>query len=177
MAGDGHDAAQALDNHVIGRFFRLRPGVAEARGGGVDQPRVAGVQRFPAQAEFFHCAGAEVFHQHVGVLQQALKDGPVLRLFQVQRDGFLAAVDGGEIERVAMLERAVGARIVALRGFHLNDAGAELVQQQGAVGAGQDARQIQDQGAAQRAGAQARHLVIGHCLHSLGWNVVVGGCI
>ena len=30
VAGDGHDAAEALDDHVVGRLVRVRAGMAEA---------------------------------------------------------------------------------------------------------------------------------------------------
>ena len=53
--------------------------MAEARGGGIDQPGIALVQRVPAIAELFHRAGPEILDQGVGLVQQALEDVAVGR--------------------------------------------------------------------------------------------------
>ena len=70
MAGDAHDPAQALHDHVVGRIMSNRAGMAEARGRGIDEPRIAGVQAVPAIAELFHRARAEVLDEGVGLVEE-----------------------------------------------------------------------------------------------------------
>ena len=73
------------------------------------------------------------------------------RRFEIERDQLLAAVDRGEIGRFAVVERAVMARVVALPGrLDLDHPRAELGQQQSAVGARQDAGEVDDRDAGKR---------------------------
>ncbi len=135
VAGDAHDAAHALHDHVIGRVLGVRAGMAEARSRRVDELRVLGVQRLPAVAQLFHRAGPEVLDHDVGLLEQLLEDLAVGIGLEVERDALLAAIDRGEIGRLAVDEGTVGARIVATLGrFDLDHPCAHLGHQQGAVG-------------------------------------------
>ena len=152
MAGDAHDAAHALHHHVVGGLLRIRPGVAEARGRGIDQPRVLRMQRLPAIAQLLHRARAEVLDQHVGLGQQLIEHLAVGRCLQVEDDGFLAAIDRHEIGRAPLYERPVFARVVALaRRLHLDHPRAHLRHQQRAVGTCEDAREVDDGDAGERA--------------------------
>src|SRR5207237_633977 len=70
---------------------------------------------------------------------------------EVEYDRLLAAVDAGEIGRLAALERAVLPGVVAaLRRLDLDHPRAELGQQQRAIRAGENARQIDDENAGKR---------------------------
>ena len=150
VAGDAHDAAHALHDHVVGGILGVRAAVAEARGRGVDQLGILLVQRFPAIAQLLHRAGPEVLDDDVGLFEQLLEDLALLVVLEVERDAFLAAVDRGEVGRLALDERAVGARVVAALGrLDLDHPRAHLRHQEGAVGAGQDARQVDDDDARQ----------------------------
>ncbi len=152
MAGDAHDAAHGLDDHVIGRAISVRAAMAEARGRGVDQARMAFMQHIPAIAQFFHGAGTVVLYQHIGLGQQPIEDGAVGILLQIDGDGFLAAVEGGEIAGDAVDEGTVAAGIVALGRLDLDDACAQIGQQHGAIGACQDPGQVQDDEAGEGSG-------------------------
>ena len=161
VAGDAHDAAHALHDHVVGGVLRVRAGVAEARGRGVDQLGIPLVQRVPAVAQLLHRAGPEVLDDDVGLLEQLLEDRAVLVVLEVERDRFLAAVDRGEVGRLAVDERAVGAGVVAALGrLDLDHPGAHLRHQEGAVGAGEDARQVDDGDARQGAGGTLGHATV-----------------
>ncbi len=109
------------------------------------------MQRLPAIAELFHRAGAEILDQHVGLVEEPLEDGAVGLGLEVERDRLLAAVDRGEIGRFAVAEGTVFARVVALaRRLDLDHARAHLGHQHGAIGPGEDARQIDDENARKR---------------------------
>jgi hypothetical protein len=116
------------------------------------------VQRIPAIAQLLHGAGAEVLHDDVGLLEQLLEDLALLVVLEVERDAFLAAIDRREIGRLAVDERPVGAGVVAALGrLDLDHPRAHLGHQQGAVGAGKDAREIDDDNARQRAFVSLGH--------------------
>ena len=152
VAGDAHDAALALHDHVVGGILGVRAGVAEARGRGVDQLGILLVQSVPAVAQLLHRAGAEVLDHDVGLLEQLLEDLAVGVALEVEGDAFLAAVDRGEIGRLAVDEGTVGTGVVATLGrFDLDHPGAHLGHQQGAVGSGQDAGEVDDDDARQGA--------------------------
>ena len=53
--------------------------MAEARGRGVDQARIARVQGIPAVAELFHRAGPEILDERIGLVEQALEDVAAVR--------------------------------------------------------------------------------------------------
>ena len=124
------------------------------------------MQRIPPEPELLHRPRPEILHHHVGDLQQAMQDRQILLLLQIERDGLLAAVDGGEIQRLPVAERPIGARIIPAWWLYLNHPRAKLVQQQRAVGAGENARQIQDDRAPHRAWQEPRISrlgMVGHC--------------
>jgi hypothetical protein len=130
---------------------RIRAGVAKARGGGVDQSRITGVQVVPAVAELFHRAGPEIFDDGISLVEQALENVAIGGRLEIEDDRFLAAIDRGEISRLAVLERAVLARVVTRLGrLDLDHARAQLGHQQRAVRPRENARQIDDGDAGKR---------------------------
>ncbi len=153
MAGDAHDAAQALHDHVVSGFLRGWPGVAEARGRRIDELRIARVQCFPAVAQLLHGARTEVLDEYVRALEQTLENAPVGLGLQVERDRFLAAVDRGEIRGDPVLERAILPGVVALaRRLDFDHPCPQLRHQECAIGPREDAREIDDGDAGKRAG-------------------------
>src|SRR5260221_444152 len=93
MAGDAHDAAEALDDHVVGGLSGRRAGMAEARRRRIDQPRKAPVQALPAIAELLHRAGTEILDDDIGAREQRVEDALVRLVLEIDGDRFLAAVD------------------------------------------------------------------------------------
>src|ERR1700730_307119 len=133
--------------------MRIGTAVPKTRRGGIDEARIARMQALPPVTELCHRARAEVLDERVGLVEQPLEDLATLRRFKVERDRLLAAVDRSKICRFAVLERAVMARVVALRGrFDLDYPRPELGEQQGAVGTRQDAGEIDDRDAGKRPG-------------------------
>ncbi len=97
LAGQAHDAAHRLDQAVIARPRRIRPGLAEPGDRAIDQPRKLRVQLLVAQAVFRQRADLEVLHQDVAVGDQLQRDLLAFLLADIQRDRLLVAVDPNEI--------------------------------------------------------------------------------
>ena len=87
-AVDAHHAAHRLQHRVVARQAAQRAVGTEAGDGAIDQARDGGRQHaLVAQAPALQGARQEVLDQHVGVLQQRLEDGAVLRAVrQVEGD-------------------------------------------------------------------------------------------
>src|SRR6516164_8961295 len=125
--------------------------MAEARGGGINETRIARVQRVPAVAELLHRAWAKVLDERIRLVEQPLEGLAAVGRFEVEGDRLLAPVDRNEIGRFAVLERAVLPRVVALpRRLDLDHARSELGEQQGAVRTRKDAGQIDDRDTRER---------------------------
>ena len=110
-------------------------------------------------------AGAKILDQHVRAPDQPGQRGAARVLLQVEHHRPLAAVQAGEVgglaapaTLLARQKRPEPARFVALRRFHLDHLGAKVAQHHGAVGAGEDAGQVDHGNAAQRwRGSHERH--------------------
>ena len=96
MAGDRHDTGHCLDFAVVAGFGAGRTGLAEAGDRAVDQARVDLGQCLVAQTESVHHAGAEVFHDDVGLCGELQDDVSGGGLLQVQGQAFLVAVHRDE---------------------------------------------------------------------------------
>jgi len=153
LPGHAHDAAHALHDDVVGGPVRVGARLAKARGRSHHEARVARVQRLPAVAEALHGAGTKVLDENVGAAQQALEDGAVPGVLQVERDALLAAIQRRKVGGAPIDEGPDLARVVTTAGrLDLDDARTQIRQHQGAEGAREDARQIDDQDAGERAG-------------------------
>ena len=92
-AGDRHQAGHRLDHAVERRGLAVRPDLAEARDGAVDQPGIDRLQRLVADAELVHHARPEILHHHVGLGGQPLHHLDRLGLLEIERDRALVRVD------------------------------------------------------------------------------------
>ena len=128
-------AARLYERVVAGP---VRPTVAfGVRGaGGVDEARIARVQRVEADAEPVGDAGPERLDQHVDVVGQLVERVAAGRVLQVERDGPARAVP----HRVA----AVVAERVATGRFDLDDIGTLFGEQQHAERTGDAPGQVED---------------------------------
>ena len=123
-----------------------------------DEPRVAGVQRLPAEAEALHHTGAKALDQHVGLACHREQCVAVGRVAQVQPQHFLAGVEAAKHLARPTGRHVVGgsahvARAVLLallgRAFDLDDLGAHLGQMLRRQWAGQQAGEVDDANALQ----------------------------
>ena len=158
-AGDGHDAAHRLADHVVGREVRVgtlaRAHVAEAADRGIDQLRVAGVQRFVAEAEAIHDAAAVVLHHRIGIVAELQDQFASRRRLEVDADRLLVAVHRREVaaERLELIVDMVGAddaRMVTVEWLDLDDLRALVRQQHRTVRAGQHLREVDNPHAIER---------------------------
>ena len=131
-------AANALAHRRIARFVRVGAVLAVAGNARVDQARITLLEAFRAQAPVFQGAGAEVFDQHVAVVDQPRRQLAAGVALQVQRHRALVAAQAAPPERGAgVVQGAPAANRVAAGRLHLDHLGAEIGQQ----GAGEGARQ------------------------------------
>src|SRR6266480_4303410 len=101
-ARDVHEPGLALDDQVVTRAVRLRPGLAEARDRAVDEPRVELRQGTVAQAELRHRPGTEVLEEDIALSHERRHDPAPLRRLEVQGDALLAPVDRHEVGGFAL---------------------------------------------------------------------------
>jgi len=96
LAGDGHVAADALENQVEGGPIAPGPSFPVAARVHEDDARVPFLERLEAQAQAVHGAGAEVRDDGVRARREVEERLPPLGLLEVEHDAFLAPVEGEE---------------------------------------------------------------------------------
>ena len=159
VRGAGH----RLEHRVVPRTLGVRAAAAEGAGGGVDEARIVPAERFVVDAQPRGDAGAEVLHRHVGVAGQVMDDLLALGRLQIDRDAALVPVPCLEHAALAFDEGPPVASVVAAGRFDLEDVGAHVAEQHGAVGTGDEAREVEDPDAVQRAvGALVRRWPVRH---------------
>ena len=114
LARQVHNAAHALNDKIIARAMRIRPIVAKARDGAIDEAGVEGAQAGIIQAIFDQPPGFEILNQHIGPADQLAHDLLALWLFKIDRHRAFAAIAGMEIGGVAFQEgRTPATRVIA----------------------------------------------------------------
>ena len=103
------------------------------------------MQRHPTITQLFDHAWPIVFQHAIGTGEKLFEDRSAIFGFQIQRDGFLAAIDRREIGALAFLERWESAGVVAFaRALDLDHACAQIQEGHGAEWPGQNMGQIED---------------------------------
>ena len=152
LAGNAHDTAGRLRDHVEREVVLVGPAGAEALHLRVDDARIDGAHRVVAEPEPLDGAGGEILHHDVGTLGHVLDELQPAFGFQVDGDGFLVGVEQQEIPGVLVRASAlaglsaqqVAAGLAALRVFHLDDLGTEPGQRLGAGWASLELGQVQN---------------------------------
>jgi hypothetical protein len=156
LAGHAHQATHALDGVVVACAVLVRPGLAEAGDGAVDQLGIEGVQTGEVQTIAGHVAYLVVLDEHIGFQGQLADQCLTLGRGDVAGDGAFvsirAQVVGGfggvgsvapEQERWTPAAGVVATGVVgARRPLHLHHVGAQIGKGLGAPGAGEHARQV-----------------------------------
>ena len=155
LAGDRHDPGHRLELAVEGGRRPLRPGVAEAGDGAVDQPRVEPRERLVAEPQPVHHAGPEVLPHHVGASPTSRltistasglrRSSVMLRLLP-----FTARKPGGILRSAHSDATGWAARLVAVARLDLDDVGAQERELVGAVRPGEVAGEVEDADAGER---------------------------
>src|SRR4026209_2126259 len=134
LAGDVHDAPHALGDEIEAALLAIGPVGAEAGELRVDEPRIGGAERLPAEPGAVHHRRAVVLHEHVGGDDQLREDLAAARALVVEGEALLVAVDVAEV-RVALAAVAHAARGVArARALQLDHLGSHVGQDHGAEG-------------------------------------------
>ena len=137
---------RGLDDIIIG----LQPGVgtvlAEPDAVRIDDFGIVPDDRGVIEPEALRRIAADVEHEHIGVGQQVMHDGQIVRALQVEDDRSLAPVDrheaGGHADRRRGPRRI--AEGIAARGLDLDHLGPEIGEDLGRIGAEHHRRQIDD---------------------------------
>jgi len=94
---------------------------------------------------FFRDAGPEILDDDVGVFREPHENFPALRLFHVERDAFLVAVQYREAVALVVDLGVEAARAVAFgKRFDLGHVRAHVRHHQRAIGPGHDGGEIQN---------------------------------
>ena len=151
-ARDGHEAARRLRDDVVRRPRRPRPGLPEAREARDDEPPVLATEALGPETPRRERPAREVLDQDVDVREQLAEEPSPFVLPDVERDAFLVAIEREERHRHAVRRRiAVPSLVAAARRLHLDHLGAEVGQDRGAERPGEEARQVEDADAGERA--------------------------
>ncbi len=153
MAGNAHYARHGLCHEIEAGPVGPRSGLAKAGNARINDPRVDGRDHFIVDAEALHDARPVIFDDDIGGLGELQKGRPAGRVFQVERDASLVAVQVEETHAVGSLhlEAHRAARLVAAaRRLDLDDVGAKIGQQHGAERAGHHLRHVEHFDAGER---------------------------
>jgi hypothetical protein len=137
--------AEAVHQHgVVPRPPGVGPRLAKAAHRRVHDGGVGRAHRLVAHSESGGRAGEKILDDHVGPAGQLEGDVLALRMLQVDGHPALVAVAGRE-DGAHPLAPAQPAHVVAApRALHLDDVGAQIAQEHGRVGAGDDAREVEN---------------------------------
>lgn len=169
-------AARPVRRHVEAGQMRVRTFLAEAGDVGVDQPGIEGGQYVVFQAQLLARPRREVRHQHIGPPHQTLEHGPGAGRLEVEREAALVAVVQlpGVVDPFDLgVGRDAAERTVCVarvRWFHLDDVGAEVTEDGGRGGPGNETGEIDDVQSLQE-GCAAHD----YSLSSVGSHAVPGG--
>ena len=137
------EAALRVDNHRIGGKLGLRAGLAVAGYRAIDQAWIDLAQRFIAETETLHHAGAEILDHNVRAFDHAVYEPDRLLRFEVEGQALLAGVKLAEIGALAVAKRRAQAHLLAFRRLDLDHFGADIRQQARAIRPGQHDGEIQ----------------------------------
>jgi hypothetical protein len=130
VAGDAHDAGEALHDLVIGRIVPQRSVLPEAGNGAVDEAGLQLAQRVIAEPEPLHHSRPEILDDDIGGAQQAAEHLLAGLALEIDGDRTLAGVLGEERRpHQRLVEGGIGAELareIAHAGrLHLDDLGAQ----------------------------------------------------
>ena len=137
----GHETGHGLRDEIEGGAVSIRAGGAVAVDADHDEIRVNFGETLFGQANLVEHAGAVIFGQQVGVLQQPFEHLFARVRAQIERERAFVAVEPGEIPREIVDMRALAAdRIACFGRLDLDDVSAQIAQQHGAERPRQNAR-------------------------------------
>src|SRR5262249_18700996 len=156
--------AGRLHDEIHARLLGQRPARAEGGDGAVDETRVVGVQRIPAEPVPIHHPGTEVLQQHVRAPDEPPDQRHATFLTDVAGEPALVAVETLEVEATNLRGQATGAigianAVAAPRLLDLHHVGAHVAEQRAAPRARRLVAQVDDANARERAFPSVVHAV------------------
>jgi hypothetical protein len=152
VAGEAHQARDRLHDEVVAGQRRAAGLAAEAADRRVHDAGVGGRHGGVVEAEAGQATGLEVLHEHVGATGQLAGGREVVGVLEVQRDRPLVAIDAEVVRGDALAHRRLPRPgVVTGRPLDLDHLGAQVGQQHGRVRPGEDAGEVGDEQAGQRA--------------------------
>jgi hypothetical protein len=133
-----------VQHRGISRLLAIGPGLAVTGDRKHDQPRIDLDQVIPADAEFGHDAGAEIFGDDIGCGRQFQDQFAGAGGFQVYADIALADILLKIIAAEPVTLTAEPAGHIALGWFNLEDLGTQIGQHPRGIGPGDNARKVED---------------------------------
>ena len=150
FAGQRHEAAHRLDDEIIARFMRARPGLAETGDRAIDETLVGRGKAGVIEPELGQRPGLEVFEHHIGRSGEIAHPRKIVLILEIGHDRALPAIGGVVIGRLALAIptldpwRAPQPRPVPLGAFDLDYIRAEIGENLSGPRPCQDAREFED---------------------------------
>lgn len=146
----GHALGDAVEASAAG----IGAGLPETGDGAVDDARVGVADGLVTQAQTGGGAGPPVLDHDLGLRGQAARHGETVEGLEIDDDAALVAVDGHEGRRLTGQMGSARAHLVAVTGpLDLDDIGAEVAEEHGAVRPGELTGEIENTQAVERAGS------------------------
>ena len=137
-------ARERLDDQIDAGAPPVRPGLAEARHGGINDARVHGLYLRSAQPELVERARPVRLQEHVRLGRELAQDLDRLRPLEIEHEAALVAVERDEAHALVVADRRRRAPHVALRRLDLDDVGAHVAEQRAGERAGDEIRELDD---------------------------------
>ena len=127
LAGDRHDAAGRLADHIEGQEIAIWSVLSETLHLRVDDRWIDLLNFVVAQAQSLDYAGGKIFDHHIGLGGQFFDNRQAFLRFEIRRNAFLIGVEDEEIISVgdAVFRRREATLVAALWVFDLCYIGAE----------------------------------------------------
>ncbi len=147
LAGDRHQAADALDDEIVAGSWRIRPVLPETGDRAIDKARVDRLEAVIVEPVFLQSADLEILDQHIGRRDQLAHRLRALRRGEIHGDRALAAIGGmviGGRQVLAVMAHDEGRTpfagvVTAVGVLDLDDVRAEIGEHLPAPGPGEDA--------------------------------------
>jgi hypothetical protein len=155
LAGDRHQAREALHDGVVARPLAIGTGRPETGDRAVDEARVDAPERVPAEREIVHGPRLEVLDHHVPAAREIQEQCLALWVLEVERDAALPAVHGEEVRRLPVRRagrRPLAAVVSTVRMLDLDHLGPVVAEDLGRERSRDDAREVDDPQLLERAG-------------------------
>lgn len=156
-AGQTEQAANGEVVEVVARAVGVGAGLAVAGEGAVDDPGVDGFDRFVANTPFVHTAGFEGFDDDVGGLGEVEEDVAALLVAVVEGEGLFAPVEHVKHRHAAEFRRGFAGVVSQERGFDFDHFRAQVGEEAGGVGAGEEAGEVEDAEGVEGSGGVGGH--------------------